>query len=446
MFHRILIVGTVAMTVVVPHAPAQAAPTCFGETATIVGTNKDKRKLVDLFGTSGDDVIVGLKGADNIKGKGGDDLICSGDGDDWILSGSGDDRVKAGPDIDDIHGGPGDDEIHAGAGPAEGVYGEDGHDQLFGDAGTEDYLFGGRGDDAMDGGNGADVLMFPDAARGIHVDLAAGTATGQGQDTVTSAETVIGSIHDDVMFGDDLPNSLAGGPGSDQMFGLAGDDRLRSGWGGTDLLDGGEGIDAANYYLGWDPVTADLETGDATTPGVEPGLDTLVAIENLVGSKYDDALTGDDSDNVIHGSLGNDTVDGAGGSDLAVFSDSFEVVVDLEAGTAVESRGTDTLAGVEDVFGSSFADTITGDKGRNVIFGDSGDDTIYGLGRGDTLIGAGGTDSVDGGKARDTCEGETQTACEIDAGGDEAGTRVTFTWDFVYPIDPYLGAWEDARS
>ena len=45
---------------------------CFGEVATIVGTNRGD----DLTGTAGNDVIVGLRGNDRIDGLEGDDLIC----------------------------------------------------------------------------------------------------------------------------------------------------------------------------------------------------------------------------------------------------------------------------------------------------------------------------------------------------------------------------------
>jgi len=228
-----------------------------------------------------------------------------------------------------------------------------------------------------------------------------------------SLESLHGTFHNDALYGDDGANTLGGGPGDDELYGLGGDDRLRSGeWNpsGTDLLDGGEGLDTAWYYLSWDAVQADLTTGQAVTSGV----DTLVGIENLFGSKENDILIGDDGNNVIQGSLGDDVMDAGGGRDTATFRDSFELVVDLVEGTAVEYRGSDTLANFEDIVGSSFADTIIGDDGPNSIWGGRGADSLIGAGGDDVLIGERGNDSVNGGDGTDTCDGETEIDCELD--------------------------------
>jgi Ca2+-binding RTX toxin-like protein len=398
-----------AAGMVIPAYPAEAAPTCFGNRATIVGTNRDKTKVVELRGTPGNDVIVGLGGIDLIDARGGDDLICAGGGDDFIKAGPGDDKVMGQDAIDDIWGGGGHDRIWGGRGPAESLFGGRGNDRLFGGPGTEDYLFGGPGDDVMDGGRGEDLAMYPESPRGVEADLRTGIVTGHGRDRVVSIETVYGSAFDDVLYGDDDANTLAGGPGDDRLYGLGGNDRLRSGWGGDDLLDGGEGLDTANYFLSWDPVQVDLAAGRAVTSGV----DTLVGITNLVGSKYDDTLIGNGEDNLIFGSRGNDVMNGGGGTDEAAFFDSYEVVVDLDEGTATEERFSDTLANFENIIGSAFADTIIGDDGPNAIWGGSGADTLVGAGGDDMLIGQRGNDSVDGGDGTDTCDGETEINCEL---------------------------------
>jgi serralysin len=67
-------------------------------------------------------------------------------------------------------------------------------------------------------------------------------------------------------------------------------------------------------------------------------------------------------------SRGNDVMDGGGGTDAAPCFDSFEVVVDLVGGTATEERGSGTLANLENVIGSAYADTILGDDGPNAIW------------------------------------------------------------------------------
>lgn len=389
---------------------ARAGPTCFGKAATILATSNDPSNVLRLTGTRGDDVIVGGPGIDDIHARGGDDLICGRGGDDYIHAGSGNDKVMGQGGIDDVWGEGGHDRIWGGQGPAEGLYGGRGDDRLFGGPGTEDYLYGGPGDDLMDGGGGRDLAMLVEARRGVRADLGTGLARGHGRDRLRRIEGVFGSSFDDVLWGDDRANTLAGGPGDDRMHGRGGNDRLRSGWGGEDLLDGGEGRDAANYFLSREPVEADLSTGQAVTSGV----DTLVDISDLVGSRYDDTLIGDDGDNVIHGSRGDDTMDGRGGTDEATFPDSYELVVDLVAGTATEDSGSDTLTNLENVTGSAFADTIIGDDGPNAFWGGRGADSLVGAGGNDVLIGQRDDDSADGGDGVDTCRAETETDCELD--------------------------------
>jgi Ca2+-binding RTX toxin-like protein len=132
-----------------------AAPTCLGETATIVGQVGDDR----IEGTPEADVIVGLGGRDVVFGGEGDDVICGNLGDDVIDGGGGDDRMSgaAGPDFitgvdgdDELRGGPGDDVLNFGD-EEDGddlVAGGDGDDDLHAGVGR-DRLFGNAGDDSL---------------------------------------------------------------------------------------------------------------------------------------------------------------------------------------------------------------------------------------------------------------------------------------------------------
>src|SRR4029077_18150972 len=56
--------------------------------------------------------------------------------------------------------------------------------------------------------------------------------------------------------------------------------------------------------------------------------------------------------------------------------------------------GTDTLSHIENLTGSTFADTLTGDDGNNVILGLAGNDTLQGGAGTDTLDGGDGTDTA----------------------------------------------------
>jgi hypothetical protein len=66
-------------------------PTCFGEPATLVGTDGDD----ELKGTDGADVIVGRDGNDDILGRGGIDRVCAGPNT-VILTQGGDDALRGG--------------------------------------------------------------------------------------------------------------------------------------------------------------------------------------------------------------------------------------------------------------------------------------------------------------------------------------------------------------
>src|SRR5215204_4734379 len=134
--------------------------------------------------------------------------------------------------------------------------------------------------------------------------------------------TIVGTSGDDVIDGTSGDDIICGGGGSDTIRGFAGNDTLR-GEGGSDKLVGGEGDDVldggstgstgntADFSDSLSPVGASLVTNTAS--GV--GSDTMVAIENLTGSKYSDTLIGSDANNQISGGAGNDTLSGLKGVD-----------------------------------------------------------------------------------------------------------------------------------
>lgn len=421
----------VAGTTISVSGPAAAERSCFGEAPTIVATNRDPRTPVEIEGTPGNDVIIGLGGWDIIHGRGGDDLICSGGGDDFIKAGTGNDRVRAEKGFDTIHGGRGQDTIWGGRGSTDSLSGGPGDDRLYGGPGDEDSLIGGPGDDLMDGGAGYDLAEFWDSPRGVEADLGTGQAAGRGHDRIISIEGLVGSRFDDFLYGDGLSNLLIGGEGDDIIRALGsqdgGSDLLRSG-GGEDLLDGGDGPDIVSYNLSPLPVEADLSRGEALTLGL--GHDTLVDIEHLVGSKYDDTIIGNDEDNLIVGNGGNDVLDGGAGVDEVAFFDSREpVVVDLGAGVADAGEwGSDTLLNFENVSGSAYRDRLLGDDGQNAIWGGSGADSIVGLAGDDVLIGESGNDEANGGEGTDECDAEIQTDCE-DA--DLSSRRSNYPWTWM---------------
>ena len=181
-----------------------------------------------------------------------------------------------------------------------------------------------------------------------------GTASGavdinyQDSSTLTgtvNADTLLGGSGNDTLNGGDGNDVLLGGDGNDALYGGNGNDLLIGGP-GNDLLDGGAGIDTASYASATAGVTVNLSiSGQQNTVGA--GMDTLVSIENLIGSDYNDTLTGDGNANVLQGGLGNDVLNGGGGDDVLI-----------------GGKGDDTLTG------GPGADTFLwqlGDAGHDVV-------------------------------------------------------------------------------
>ena len=146
------------------------------------------------------------------------------------------------------------------------------------------------------------------------------------------------------------------------------------------------------------------------------GNDELVGnqVANVLdGRGGDDALYGADGDDTLIGGAGNDRLDGEAGSDTASYSSAFAGVnVNLSTGSAASIGGadaafigTDMLFAIENVIGSGFADTLTGDTLANRIDGGAGNDTISGGGGADVLIGGSGNDILTGGSAGDSFQG-----------------------------------------
>jgi Ca2+-binding RTX toxin-like protein len=87
------------------------------------------------------------------------------------------------------------------------------------------------------------VVDYTDAAAGfVIVNLAQGSASGDGSDTLISIEDVIGSDGADNIIGSSVGNDLSGGAGNDMLNGGAGNDTLNGGL-GKDVLYGGLGAD-----------------------------------------------------------------------------------------------------------------------------------------------------------------------------------------------------------
>lgn len=137
----------------------------------------------------------------------------------------------------------------------------------------------------------------------------------------------------------------------------------------------------------------------------------------VAGTKFDDVLSGDADDNRLDGLDGNDRLSGLGGDDVLIggagadilnggdgldlasyYMSTAGVTIHLRIHSAAggEAQG-DTLTGIEDLEGSNWNDSLTGDSGENWLYGLDGNDTLRGGDGDDLLVGGAGADVLDGG-------------------------------------------------
>lgn len=265
------------------HVENGPPPSCWGQPATIVGTAGDDV----ITGTNGPDVVVSGDGNDNVYGAGGNDRICLGAGNDRGNGWSGNDSIWGGPGSDVVIGSTGNDFLlgNAGGGDTDDVgdaiYGNDGDDFIDGWVGN-DNLRGGFGDDQYFGAAGSDWVRFEPAGPGVNADLLLGTASGQGNDTLSGVEHLEGSNAADRLRGDAGYNRIIGWGGNDLLVGRA----------GPDALFGKDGNDAVYGNYGNDVLSGG--TGNDTVRGLNDH-------DRIWGNEGNDYLTGDH---------GNDRLDG----------------------------------------------------------------------------------------------------------------------------------------
>ena len=268
--------------------------------------------------------------------------------------------------------------------PGLTLFGTPGNDTLTGGPG-DDTLVASTGTDTLDGaGNTAigDTADFRNATSGVTVGIVGSqqnlTANGLGKVTLVNIENLTGSAFDDVLTGNGGNNTLTGGAGND-------------------TLNGGAGTDTASYRdATGNGLIVNLLLGTSSGGGL--GNDTLISIENLIGSAFNDTLTGNSGANTLTGGAGNDTLDGGTGTDTADYSDATSdgLVVDLGLGTSSGGGdGNDTLANIENVTGSAFNDTLAGNAGNNTLSAGAGDDILIATKGADTLDGGAGSDTAD---------------------------------------------------
>ena len=441
---------TVDLTLTGAQDTGAAGTDVFIDIESLTGSNTGNDTLT-LGDAEGD--LSGMGGNDTLTGGLGENWIRGGDGNDLMYGGGGEDRLDGGFGLDRIFGQAGDDRVDFeldGEVEAGEIYnGGTGNDRLFFSSdfsATEAALFDFRDTTLINfetmtffvprqditvqmlasqfidnefssislssPQNGAviDIQIFTDAAA-ADLDLS-GLTLGSGWTGTGNTFTVTG---------DSGANILRGTNGSDTLFGSAGNDFLDGGLGNaSDTLNGGAGIDTAVYENATNGIQVSLLSG--ATSGVQAVNDTLISIENLIGSDFGDDLRGDQGRNRLEGGKGNDVligynnidtllggagrdiltggsgadiIDGGAGVDQARYNGSqFGVTINLLDGTASGGHAEgDIITNIENLFGSTHNDSLWGDASNNKIFGHLGNDILAGNGGINRLYGGDGSDS-----------------------------------------------------
>lgn len=375
-----------------------------------------------LDGLGGDDVLRGRGGADVLIGGTGADMMTGGAGDDvYYVDNSGDRTIEeSGGGVDQVHayvswtladhvenlflrsaanlagagnaganaiiGNSGANRIE-GRGGADGLDGRGGSDRIIGGTGN-DMLTGGTGNDTFvfAKGDGQDVITDFDVSGDDVLEIAGYQSYSElrqvGADTLvvfSSSDTLLlkgvestslsaadfiwtnppQSPPPGAIVGDAGDNTLRGGSGADQIYGLGGNDIL-DGRAGADTLVGGTGndayhvenigdetveepgggIDETHTYVNW-TLADDIENlflrSAANLDGRGNALaNTMIGNSGnnrLEGGADDDVLDGRDGNDRLAGGPGDDVLTGGTGDDVFAFTagDGHDTIIDFNS-------------------------------------------------------------------------------------------------------------------
>jgi Ca2+-binding RTX toxin-like protein len=214
-------------------------------------------------------------------------------------------------------------------------------------------------------------------------------------------------------------DTLAGTIDADDMNGLAGNDILL-GSAGADKIDGGAGIDTANYESSPAAITTDISSDQPNVAGDAEG-DTLLNIERVIGSAFDDTLISSTEHSVLEGGPGNDRyvtskhpsnliktieVKNGGVDEVQTRSTYWTLAEHIEN---LSYTGSDKFTAL----GNTDDNVITGGKNDDNLYGFNGDDQLHGGEGNDRLVGGPGADQLNGGEGFDIAEYEYSEAVTI---------------------------------
>ncbi|MEP4199270.1 MAG: hypothetical protein ABJL99_26890 [Aliishimia sp.] len=337
---------------------------------------------IDLvYGSEGNDTIYGASHQTELHGGGGDDAFFGVDQDPEqsfsnMFGDAGNDTFTPGNGRTSIDGGAGNDSL---------ILSGDGRFNFFGgDEGIDTVDFSGS-DRAWD--------ISPDGTAGFR--NAVGFTPGDARDPVTGeytdglssrlrdVEVIIGSQFDDIFRGNENSTTFYGGDGNDTIYAGTG--------AGVDVMDGEGGNDLLIGHA-----TRDFMRGG---DGNDRFWDSQLPASTLLRSNaHRDSVEGGDGNDIFYVSQLFD-----GNGHFYNGNDGFDTVdfTALRAGVTLDLDTSARMIRVEQIRGSSFADTLTGTDEINTLIGWHGSDVLNGLGGDDTIYTGRGNDTVDAGAGND---------------------------------------------
>ena len=295
-----------------------------------------------------------------------------------------------------------------------------GNDVLNGLLGN-DKLNGGLGNDVLNGGGGSDTMTGGDGSDIYYVDTIGDVVTETNVLASTGGTDLVNSYLSAYTLGTNVENGRIMATTAANMTGNTLDNVIYAG-AGVNSIDGLAGSDTLSYQYattsGLSGVTLNLSVlngSDQSTASGISGADLIKGIENIIGSNYNDTLTGNAGNNVLNGLLGADKLTGGLGNDTYYVDNIGDVVTETSALLTeidtVYSAVSYTLgANVENLTligtaangtGNTLANTLTGDAAVNRLDGGAGADTLSGGAGNDILIGGTGNDTLTGGVGSD---------------------------------------------
>ena len=295
----------------------------------------------------------------------------------------GNDVLNGGNQRDVLYGAAGNDQMN-GAGDYDSFKSESGNDQMNGGPGADQFSAGPAKDgaDVINGGPDVDSYSSSDRDNGVRISLDGAADDGEdcpgaaceGDNVGADVESLQTGPGNDVLIGNDAPNSISSGDGADTVNGGGGGDSIFTSR-GDDFVHGGPGPDTIGAFEG---------------------------VDQVFGDAGDDSFFSTDTDD------DPDRYSGGKGTDLADYSSAnaaVSVKLDNKPNDGVAGEGDNVLPDVEDVFGSQFNDVLVGSKRANQFEGNDGNDKLKGKSGADGLIGARGADNLFGGKGADFLDG-----------------------------------------